>query len=163
MLALYPWLVFVHVLAAFAFVFAHGTSAFVAFRVRGERDPCRLAALLDLSNASLGFMYAALLVLILAGVAAGVMGHWFAQRWIWVALALLIAVTTAMGGYAAPYYHKLRGALGLPSPDRRPVSPKPATPVELDELLRAGRPGRVAAIGGVGLAALLWLMVFKPF
>lgn len=77
-------------LAAFAFVLAHGTSAFVAFRIRSERDTCRIAALLDLSNASMGFMYAALLVLVVAGIAAGVMGHWFARGWIWAALALLV-------------------------------------------------------------------------
>lgn len=163
MLTLYPWLVFIHVLAAFAFVLAHGTSAVVAFRVREERDPGRLAALLDLSSASLGFMYASLFVLVVAGVAAGILGHWFAERWPWAALALLFAVTAAMAGYAGPYYQRLRWALGLPSHNQLPASAKLATPSELDALLRAGRPGRIAAIGGVGLAALLWLMLFKPF
>lgn len=163
MLDIYRWLVFVHVLAAFAFVLAHGTSAFVAFRLRQERDRARLAALLDLSGAGLGIMYAALLVLVLAGIAAGVAGHWFAQGWIWAALALLLAVGAAMGGYAGPYYRRLRAALGMPTPDRRPAAAKPATPAELDALLRAGRPGRIATIGGVGLVVLLWLMFFKPF
>jgi hypothetical protein len=160
---LYTWLVFIHVLAAFGFVLAHGTSAFVAFRVRAERDRCRVVALLDLSTASMGFMYGSLLVLVLAGIAAGVVGHWFAQWWTWASILLLVAITAAMGGYAAPYYRRLREALGLPSPRARGVTTTPATPEELEALLRAGRPGWMAAIGGVGLAVLLWLMVFKPF
>jgi len=30
----YPWVVLAHVIGAFGFVFAHGVSAFVAFRLR---------------------------------------------------------------------------------------------------------------------------------
>ncbi len=33
--------------AAFAFVFTHGTSAFVMLRLRRERDPARSALMLD--------------------------------------------------------------------------------------------------------------------
>ena len=163
MTALYPWIVFVHVLAAFGFVLAHGTSALVAFAVRGERDPKRIAALLDLSDARLGLMYGSLFILVVAGVVAGVTGHWFAQRWIWAALALLVVVAMAMYGYAVPYYTWVRGAIGLPSRDPRLVAAAPVPPAELDALLRTGRPGGIAAVGVVGLAVLVWLMVFKPF
>ena len=44
-----PWIVFIHIVAAFGFVLSHGVSAFVAFRIRAERDPARIGALLDLS------------------------------------------------------------------------------------------------------------------
>ena len=47
---LYPWVVLVHIVAAFVFLMAHGVSAFVAFRIRGETDRTRLAALLDLDD-----------------------------------------------------------------------------------------------------------------
>src|SRR2546427_625889 len=32
-----PWIIFIHIVAAFGFVLSHGVSAFVAFRVRAER------------------------------------------------------------------------------------------------------------------------------
>jgi hypothetical protein len=131
---LYPWIVFVHVLAAFAFVLAHGASAVIAFRLRAEREPARLAVLLELSGASVGLIYSALMVLILAGVAAGLIGNWFAERWIWAALILLALVTVAMLGLAAPYFARLRTALGLPTNGRMPTRP-PASPVELAALL----------------------------
>src|SRR6266511_2088162 len=49
---LYPWLVFLHIGGAFLFVLAHGVSALVAFRLRAERDPGRMTALLELSSTS---------------------------------------------------------------------------------------------------------------
>jgi hypothetical protein len=36
-------MVFLHVLGAFVFVLAHGASALVAFRLRTEREPGRVA------------------------------------------------------------------------------------------------------------------------
>jgi len=159
---LYPWIVLVHVLAAFAFALAHGGSALVAFRIRREREPERIAALLDLSNWSLGMTYASVLVLVVAGVAAGIMGRWFGQAWIWAAIGVLVAVSVAMLAYAAPYYQRVRQALGQAGRARGPM-PEPASAVELAALLDSRRPEGIAAIGGVGLALILWLMVLKPF
>ena len=82
MQSIYTWIVFVHVLAAFGFVLAHGAAALAAFRVRAEREPSRIAALLDLSNASMGLMYLSVLVLVTTGVGAGLVGRWFGQLWI---------------------------------------------------------------------------------
>ena len=73
----YPWIVLLHVLGAFGFVFAHGASAFAAFRIRSERDPARVAALLDMSGTSLGLMYVSLLILLIGGIAAGFVGSWW--------------------------------------------------------------------------------------
>ena len=56
---------------AFGFVLAHGASAFAAIRIRSEREPSRVAALLDLSGTSMSLMYVSLLVLVGAGIAAG--------------------------------------------------------------------------------------------
>src|SRR5712691_6433204 len=108
--SIYAWLVFVHVLAAFGFVLAHGVTGLAAFRIRAEPEPARVAALLDLSSWSLGLTYVSLLVLVLAGVAAGVAGGWFGQVWIWAAIGVLVAVAVAMLAYAAPYYAGVRRA-----------------------------------------------------
>jgi hypothetical protein len=160
--ALYPWLVFVHILAAFGFVLAHGVAAFAAFRIRSEREPQRIAAMLDLSSATLGASYTSLMLLIVAGIAAGIVGSWFGQRWPWVAIGALVAILAAMLGYAAPYYARLREALGLPVYGRPPTRP-PASAAELAALLDSRRPEVIAATGGLGLALVLWLMYFKPF
>jgi hypothetical protein len=48
---MYPWVVFLHVLSALAFMLAHGSAAAVMFQVRAEREPARIHALLDLSQA----------------------------------------------------------------------------------------------------------------
>jgi hypothetical protein len=158
----YPWLVFVHVLAAFAFVLAHGASAFAAFRIRAERDRQRIIALLDLSRWSAGLMYWSLLVLVLAGVAAGIMGSWFGRLWIWVAIGVLVAVSASMLAFASPYYARVRAAVGQ-VPNGRGPAPEPVSAADLAALLDSRRPETIAAMGAAGLAALVWLMVFKPF
>ena len=161
---LYPWIVFVHVLGAFGFALAHGGSALVAFRIRQEREPQRVAALLDLSLWATGLSYISLLVLVAAGVTAGIMGGWFGQAWIWTAIGVLIAVAVAMFAYAVPYYERLRRALGQHGRGPRPEPPvTPVSAAELAVLLDSRRPEGIAAIGGVGLAMILWLMVLKPF
>src|SRR6478609_7482514 len=45
---MYRWLVFLHVLAVFGFLLAHGTAIAVAFRLRREREVARIRVLLDL-------------------------------------------------------------------------------------------------------------------
>jgi hypothetical protein len=161
---LYPWIVLVHVVGAFGFALAHGGSAFAAFRIRREREPQRLAALLDLSEWTRGLLYGSLLVLIAAGVAAGIIGGWFGQAWIWAAIGVLVAVTVGMLAYAAPYYQRVRQALGLPGRGPRPAPPAaPASAADLAALLDSRRPEGIAAIGGLGLAVIIWLMVLKPF
>jgi uncharacterized membrane protein len=169
--ALYPFVVFLHVAAAFTFAVAHGVSAFAAFRIRQERDPGRIAALLDLSAASLGTMYAGLGVLLLAGIAAGMMGGWFGRGWIWASLGILVLVVFAMYGLAARYYRELRQTVGASSQRGEAAaqpggeaSPRTAvTREELDRMLDTRRPDAIAAVGITGLIAIVFLMVVKPF
>lgn len=160
---LYPWVVFTHVLAAFLFILAHGASAFVSYRLRAERDPARMAALLDLSSSTLGLMYGALGLLLLGGIAAGIMGNWFSKGWIWVAIGVLFAVTLLMYVVATRYYVTVRQALGQARPGSRDPAPDPLPPDQILALLDSRRPDAIAAIGGVGLIVIVWLMVVKPF
>jgi HAMP domain-containing protein len=161
----YPWLVFLHVVGSFAFVLAHGTSAVAAFRLRSEREPARIAALLDLSSASIGLVYLSLLVVLVSGVALGFFGGYWGRLWIWLSLGLLIAVLAAMFAIAAPYYGRLRRAVGQKAQgdpkDAPPPDPLPAA--EIAALLTSSRPFVLAAVGGIGLAAIIWLMMFQPF
>jgi hypothetical protein len=161
---MYRWIVFLHILASFAFFMAHGASAVMAFRLRRERDLARIRAILDLSNAALPAAYLALMVLVLAGLAAGIMGNWFSMKWIWAALGLLVLLWFGMHAYAYRYFTPLRKAVGLPYRDGKdhPAEP-PASEAEIDALLRAANliPLLVVSFGLV--AVILWLMMFKPF
>ena len=165
---LYPWVVFVHVVGSVLFFIAHGTSMAVGFRLKRERDPARIRALLDLSSWSLGVAPSiALIVGVLAGIAAGIMGGWFGQAWIWIALVLLVAVSGYMTPMVAARLNVIRTAAGTQS--MNPFSKKPAVPpaahdpVELERLIGAWNPVPAATIGLGGLVLILFLMLFKPF
>jgi hypothetical protein len=160
----YPWIVFVHVAAAFGFVLSHGASAFVSFRIRTERDPLKIRALLELSSMTLGTMYVSFLVLLVAGIAAGIVRGWFAMGWIWAAIGVLLAVSVAMYALATRYYGTLRLAVGLEAYGApKGTRPGAASAEELAQLLDTRRPEAIAAVGIVGLLVILWLMVLKPF
>jgi len=159
---LYPWIVFLHVVGAFGFVMGHGASAVAAFSLRSERDPQRVAALLDQSSRSLSVTYGGLLLLIVAGVAGGFVGSWWGAGWIWLAIGILVVVVAAMYLIATPYYRRVREAVQPPgSADAAVAEPMP--PAELAALLAAPQPIILGLTGGGGLAAIVWLMLFKPF
>jgi len=154
----YQWMVFWHIAGVFAFLIAHGVSVGVAFRVRGERDPQRIMALLELSAWSTGLMYGGILLLLAGGVIAGFMGNWWGSGWIWVSLGTLIAVMVAMYGVATGYYKRLRLIVGAMAEGSQAVSEP-----RLAELLEGPRPWVLALIGFGGILFILYLMLFKPF
>lgn len=162
---IYPWLVLAHVLGGFGFVLGHGVSAHVAFRLRAEREPARIAALLDLSSYSLAVVYGSLLLLLVAGIAAGFVGGHWGRLWIWVSIGLLVAVMGVMYAIASPYYGDLRRGLGQRVYGDKPDAP-PSAPFPTEELvarLQSPRCFWLAGVGGIGLSTIILLMVFKPF
>ena len=164
MAAMYGLIVLLHVLGAFAFVMAHGVSMLTAFRLRGERDRVRQAQLLELSGVSVGLMYIGLGVLLLAGIIAAFMGGLWGRGWIWVSLAVLVVVIAAMYAVATPFYGRMRAAAGVPGSEQFAARFKPPpTPADLDALATSNRPFVLAAVGGIGLALIVWLMLSKPF
>lgn len=159
----YPWVVLAHVVGAFGFVFAHGVSAFVAFRLRAARTPEQVTTLIDLSGSSLTLMYVSLLVVLVSGVVAGFMGDWWGRPWIWLSIGLLLAIATAMYLVGTRYYVQVRHAVGQPAPqDPKGATFQPVGTDALDRLLDSRRPELLAVIGGSGLTALIALMVLKP-
>ena len=162
---LYPWVVFVHVAAAFLFVLGHGASMWTSDQIRRERDPARIRVLLELSSRSLGLVYGSLLALLIAGITAGVMGGWFGQGWIWAAIVVLVAIIVLMYALASRYYGQVREAVGLrgyQTPKDAP-DPTPVSAEELAALVDSRRPDVIGLVGIIGLLILLWLMMFKPF
>jgi hypothetical protein len=165
----YPWVVVIHVVGVMLFFIAHGAAVFVAFRLRRERDPARVRALLDLSKGSVGVLPSiALAVGFLAGVAAGFMGGWWGQLWIWISLALLLAVALLMTPMAAMRLNRVRVATGQPVNLMSGAAIKGAADTEgdaeeLDRLLDRWNPWPVATVGFGGFVTILALMLLKPF
>lgn len=164
MVEFYPWWVYLHVLGAFTFAAAHGTSAIVSFRIRSARGADEVRLLLNVSQIAVGVMYVGLLLLLIGGIVAGIVGDHFGRGWIWASLALLVVVMVAMYMLATPFYKRLRDAVGAEVADPRiddPVTTVPAN--ELDALVRSNRPVLLTVVGLGGFVVILWLMLLKPF
>ena len=162
---LYGWIVVGHVVAVIIAFAAHGVSAFAMFRVRAERDPARLAAILDLSASSLAVAGIGFLVAIVLGIIAAVNGGHFAKAWPWASIGVLVVVIGAMTPLAGIPMNRVRKALGLTVQGDKPTDP-PRAPASADELaaaIAAFRPELPAAIGVAGIALLSWMMRAKPF
>lgn len=154
----YTWWKFLHVAGVIAFVMFHGASMMVAFRLRKERDRGKIVAITQLSGSSLTGMYVSLLWLIVFGVIAGIQGDWWNDGWFWISIGLLVVVVGEMGAVARPYYERVKEAIEV-----RPSGVPRRSDEELDEILRSPI-GLWNAIFGVGvLAAIAWMMIFKPF
>lgn len=162
---MYLWIKFLHILAAFVFVMAHGTSVGMTLRLPHEKSLERIRALLDLSRAFFGVGSAAIGILFLAGIAGGFAGHYWSQGWMWLSLGLLLAVVVYMALLVTTYYHRVRKAVGLPYDAKWKPQPavEPASQADVAAVLAQGRPLLLALVGAVGLAVVVGLMVFKPF
>ncbi|HLQ49173.1 MAG TPA: hypothetical protein VK233_09370 [Candidatus Dormibacteraeota bacterium] len=161
----YPWIVFVHVAAAFLFVMGHGAAMWVSDQIRYERDATRIKVLLVMSSRSLGLVYAGLVTLLVAGIIAGIMHGHFSRGWIWAAIVVLVAIIVLMYSLATPYYARVRAAVGL-RPRGHPKDapdPTPLPPDELASLVDTRRADYIGLVGVIGLLILIWLMMFKPF
>ncbi len=161
----YQYLLFAHLLGFAIFLLAHGASTFVAASLGRERDPARLRTLLDLSLASLPMVYIGLLLLIGSGIWLGFVGGYWQSGWIWTAIGVLVLMLVLMIAVAAPYFDRLRLAVGLQgkrSSRQVPLGPV-ASDAELNALLSGPQPRIIMLIGVLGLLAILVLMVLKPF
>ena len=146
-----------HVIAAFTFALAHGVSAGVALKLRGERELPRVQALLDLSQVAAGGMYGSIVVLLIAGVTAAFIAGLWGEGWIWAAIVLLVVMFVAMYARASTWSGELRCAAGQAcykigkgaQPAERPDSAKLAT------LTASSRPMEIAATGYGGLVLVL--------
>ena len=159
---MYPWLVFLHVLAVFGFLLAHGVAIAVTFTLRGEHKVERLRALLDLSKRTGVWTNAFLLVVLATGITAGFLGHWWGQRWIWAALGVLMLMYLSMYFYGLRPLERIRAAVAGATETDGAASDAMVKQEELAAALRSFHPLLLTLIGGTGLAVLLWLMMLKP-
>jgi uncharacterized membrane protein len=162
---LYPWVVFVHAATVLLFFIAHGTSMAVAFKLKGEAEPARVRALLELSRYSLGVpTIVVVLIGLVSGIAAGFMGSWWGQLWIWISLVLFVGIGLAMTPLVAFRLNPIRVAAGIAAAPAKKDAPVPVEdPEELRRQLDAWNPVPVAIIGLAGFLVILYLMMAKPF
>lgn len=160
----HPWLMLLHVGAGFGFAMAHGVSAFTTLKLRGERDPARVTALLDLSKYSLPISDLAILVLLVSGIVAGFVGDDWGHAWIWASIGVLVLLFVYMSLRGVKHHDAIRHALGMAGFYDKKGAPLPeADPAALASALDSPRGLELAAVGGIGLLVILWLMVVKPF
>jgi len=152
---MYDFWLFVHLGGLLLFVAGHGTSAAVGMRLRRERDPARMAALLDASAAARGSTYVGLVLLGIGGLIDAFLGHWWSAGWVWVSIAVFVVMTGILLALAIPYYRRLRLAVARAALD--------GGGAEIERLAASPVPLAILGLGVAGLGVVLWLMVFKPF
>jgi hypothetical protein len=163
-MSFYPWVVVAHVFVVIVSFGAHGVSAFAMFRTKSETDRARIGAVLDLSTLALAIAGVTLILAVVLGIVAAIMGDHFSRLWPWASIILVVLIWVAMTPLAGSRMRAVRTALGMPT--RETKKGDVLTP-GTDEDLRAAQarlqPELVATIGVVGIAVLVWLMELKPF
>jgi hypothetical protein len=153
----FRWLLFLHIVSVLALLGTHGTSITVLYRIRRERDRARILDLVTLSGETILPMYVSLAAIVVTGILLGLKVHAFSLWWIWAAIAILVVVAALMGAIARPYFARVKEACQM-----RPSGVPRVSDEELLEILHASTAHVLSAIGGIGLLAILYLMIFQP-
>ena len=160
----YEWLVYLHILSIILFMVAHGASIWVAFQLRAAKSKDAVVALLDVSKASLGSMYGAILALLVTGIVLGIIGDWWRAIWFWAALVLMVLIVAAMVPLGAQPFSRIRRYAGVAWSDRGKWFPaEPADDAKMNAEIAKLQPALLSALALGGIALVLWLMMFKPF
>lgn len=160
---MYQWLLYAHIGSVLLFVLAHGASAAMALRLKGESSADGIKALVVLSTLSSQAMYPLLILVALTGLWLGVAGSWFGRAWIWTAIVVLV-LTVGLMNAMGRQYHPLRVAAGLARGSDRGRQPGPSgSPDEIRRIAASTHPIPITVFGLVALGFILWLMLFKPF
>jgi hypothetical protein len=156
----FNWWKFLHLAGLVAFLSFHGVSMFVLYRIRGvDLDRTRITELISFSGLTTMPMYVSLLVLVLGGVGAGITSHiYFSQLWLWVSIGILVVTVGLMTSVAAPYFKQITAACEV-----RPSGVPRKSDEELGALLHGSTTTLITAVGSIGLVAILYLMIFKPW
>lgn len=159
---IYPWIVIGHVFFVVVAFAAHGVSAFSSFGIKRSSDRAELRTLLDLSETSPVAAGIGLLIVVVLGIWAAIIGGHFSRAWPWVAIGVLVVVTVAMTPLAANPMRAMRAALGM-GKEKSGAPPTPGTDAELAAAQAKLRPEATTAVGVLELLILVWLMEAKPF
>ena len=153
----YTWLKFLHIAAVFALLATHGVSMVVLYAIRKERDRARIMAMVTLSGQTVTPMYISIGAILVFGIWLWLTVYTLSTMWIWASIVILVLTIGLMTATAKPYFARVKEACQL-----RPSGVPRVSDEELGEVLNSSRAHLITAIGVIGLAAILYLMVFKP-
>jgi hypothetical protein len=155
---LYEWLLFGHILAVAALLINHGVSMYVLYAVRAQDDRQKILDLITLSGRSILPMYISIGLIVVFGLLLAlelnVLGEW----WIWLSVIILLVVIGLMSATAKPYFARVKEACEI-----RPSGVPRVSDDELRQILRSSDATVITVIGTIGLVAIFYLMIFKPF
>jgi MFS family permease len=157
---MYEILRFLHVLSAMAYFLFHGAVASVAFAIKREPGPKRIEVL----SAVMVFAYAGAPIaggtLVLTGIVMGFMGRWWGDWWIWASVAVLLVIGILMNRLGKPYMTE-----GFARARNREAQTQTRARAGCAGAMRKFffHPMFFTLTGSIGLAVVLWLMMFKPF
>jgi len=154
----YLWLRYLHLGSAIIFVGVHGASMVVFYVIRNEKDRERIQDLLGFSAKTVIPMYISVGLVVVTGILVGQKIGAFRQGWGWWSLVLLAVVTILMFLIAKPIHRRINAAC-----EYRPSGKPRVSDEELALILKSPQVHLVTAIGVAGVAALVYLMTFKPF
>lgn len=159
---IYSWIVFLHIISAFAFVMAHGFQVYIMFMLRAEQDPGRSLRLLDISPNPI-LLRILLAAASITGLAAGFMTSLWRQGWFWASVVLIVLITLAMIRYGTGYYSLVFAAATRAVEQKQEQSDASAALAQFHAARLANHTLWSSVTGFGGLAIILWLMMFKPF
>src|SRR3990172_13073512 len=108
-------ILFFHLAGVFVFLIAHGTSGAVGFRLRREREPNKVAAILEASGSTLPMTVVGWMVILITGIALGVetwLNGGTRFGWFYASLVVFILLAVLMTPLSQGYL-KARAALGV--------------------------------------------------
>lgn len=155
---LYEWLLFGHILAVAALLINHGVSMYVLYAIRGQTDRQKILDLITLSGRSILPMYLSIGLIVVFGFLLALELNVLSAWWIWLSVLILLVVIGLMSATAKPYFARVKEACEL-----RPSGVPRVSDEELQQILHSGRTNTITAIGAIGLIAIFYLMIFKPF
>ncbi len=152
------WALYFHIAAVLALLATHGASMLVLYRIRGERDRAKILSMLNLSGEAATPTYVSLVLVLATGVWNMFLIHSLTKAWVWLAIVILVAMVGLMMMVAKPYFVRVKAACEV-----RPSGVPRVSDEELTEITKSSTAHLITAIGVVGLLAILYLMVFKPW
>jgi hypothetical protein len=154
----YQWAKYLHLVAALLFVGVHGASMVVFYVIRGESDRKKIESLLAFSAKTVIPMYISMALVVATGVLVGQEIGAFNRGWGWWSIVLLAVISVLMWIIAKPVHNAVAAAIEI-----RPSGVPRVADEDLPSVMRTPHTHLVTGIGVVGIAALIYLMTFKPF
>lgn len=157
----YQWLIFLHVAAVLLFMLAHGVQVTVMWKMRWEPDPDRNVALLEALPGLPLVRLLGVAVIATGFLLVAALSLW-GRSWVWISLFLLGVIWLLMWKFGAGYFNLTHQAATW-AIEMRGTAEEPGATAAFTKARLAWHPIGMTSMGLVGLAVILWLMIFKPF